>query len=84
MQLEQPLAELTMMMVMTRVKRVKIGDEPSCIVSLPIGHLFVDIMCLSFIMCMGDDMRQCDISVVTFRQQVLGTSKVQPAVQMDL
>ena len=71
MQLEEPLAELTMMM--TRVKRVKIGDdyeddEPPCIVSLPIGHLFVDIMCLSFIMCMGDDMRQCDISVATHRQ----------------
>ena len=73
MQLEEPLAELTMMMMMTRVKRVKIGDdyeddEPPYIVSLPIGHLFVDIMCLSFIMCMGDDMRQCDISVATHRQ----------------
>ena len=36
--------------------------------------VFVDIMCLlhimSFVMCTGDDMRQCDISVATFRQQV--------------
>ena len=39
---------------------------------------------MSFVMCTEDDMRQCDISVATFRQQVLGTTREQPGLQMDL